>query len=219
MRQGLTERFALGIEAASFFVKKDKGESPLKRPKNKLTVVALPHIKNKNMNIYNPTAKKVGEDIVIEYYDTSEPSIKDYSGWYSSDYKSGAFKSAVVNWANSKKSAIFHKDTEQEFKNELVYIWKNTRINKLFNETLSTVGISLESIKDRLAFKVDCLKVCDGECIECEHMEKYFILKPEQKPESEDDIWGEIVRILDDNTRSLGTKIAYIRTKFTITRK
>jgi DNA-binding transcriptional MerR regulator len=45
------------------------------------------------------------------------------------------------------------------------------------------------------------------------------LLQKSMPNESQNDLWTDVNRVIDDNTRSLGTKIAYLMSKFTLKRK
>ena len=36
---------------------------------------------------------------------------------------------------------------------------------------------------------------------------------------TDDELWDEVERIFDDNTRTLGTKVSFLKSKFKITRR
>jgi hypothetical protein len=81
--------------------------------------------------------------------------------------------------------------------------------DELPEETKKVKIVSFEIAMDGEDIKVM------GESSEDYYFEENFV----SKINKDNDNWNEVERILDDNTRSLGTKIAYIKTRFNLDHK
>lgn len=178
------------------------------------------------MKLYNITLTQSADKLNISCNDTPEPN--DESLKYKRHSEGLSWHDYLMKeWKATRKTYPLKKECEDEIiqlvyaklphgENVFIAIKEGLNIDALSNRLELTTEINYCKGANYAGCIINCKSNnCSKDCeiIEC------FILTPLPVVEDEtQEIWREVERVIYDNLRSPGTKIAYLKSKFTITR-
>lgn len=141
--------------------------------------------------MYNLTAKQIGNDLILEYWDTPEPELSINSKENHSEIEFDVQRNnpKYLEWLSSKKTVKVYEDYKKKFKNTLISMRADGQIfyDWLIDEALIKGGVKCDVLKDRIEIV---------QLSERNNFEWIAILKPKKTlEETQDELWDEYKKI------------------------